>query len=447
MISAIKKIVHLESGRISTSAFIVGMGVLINGILSVLRNSLLASFFGASTNLDAYFAAFRIPDLIFVLIITGALSSIFIPHFSKYRAESQEKAWDFTTKIINGYLLFSALLAGILFWQMPLLMHWLVPGFEAGKIALAIYLARLLLLQPILLGVSAIIAGALQSLGKFFITSCAPIIYNLSIIFGIVVLSPRWGIHGVVMGVLIGACLHVILQTLVLVESGFHHKLRILSYKETADISRLVLPRFINILLIQTNLVLTLRFVSHLETGSIALFNFAFDIYSYPINLVITSLITASYPLLAKRFHTSPKEFKYLFLQIFGAIIFFASAFFLLFAFLGTPIVKYILQHGALHQQSAQVIGQILFSLSVGIVAGALLPYLVRICFILEDTTLPLLTSLLNTVLYFFLGPLFLTRYGVGGIALALSLSLWCDVLLLTILIFIKIFLPPKTKN
>jgi len=439
MVLSIKKLLTLESERIHASALIVGVGVFINGILSLVRNTLLASYFGASHNLDVYFTAFRIPDLIFVLIITGALSSVFIPHFSRYLNESREKAWDFTTKIINGYLLFGALLAGLLFWQMPTLMRYLVPGFESEKITLAVYLARLLLIQPILLGISSIISGALQSLGKFFITSCAPILYNVSIILGIVMLSPRFGITGVVVGVLIGAFLHLFLQMLILVWSGFRHKLRLLSFEEGMDIIRLVFPRFINILLVQANIILTLRFLSHLESGSIALFNLAFDIYTYPINLVVTSIITASYPMLARRFNASPEEFKRLFSRTFFAILFSASAFFLLFAFLGTPIVRYILQHGALAQESTEQIAQILFFLSIGLIANSLLPYLIRISFIFQNTTLPLLTSLLNTTIYIFLGPALLARYGINGIALALSLAIWCDVILLGVLILYKL--------
>ncbi|MBI5152993.1 MAG: hypothetical protein HZA36_00815 [Parcubacteria group bacterium] len=439
MISFIRKLLSFESERVHASAVIVGIGVFINGILSLLRNTLLASFFGASHDLDVYFAAFRIPDLIFVLIITGALSSIFIPHFSKYLNESREKAWDFTTKIINGYLLFGSLLACILFWQMPILMHYLVPGFGSEKTTLAIYLARLLLIQPILLGVSSIISGALQSFGKFFITSYTPILYNLSIILGIVVLSPRFGIEGVVFGVLMGACLHLFLQALVLIWSGFRHKLRLLSLKEAIDIARLVLPRFINVLLVQANIILTLRFLSHLDTGSITIFNLAFDIYTYPINLIVTSIITASYPVLARYFNTSSKEFIRLFLHTFRAILISSSALFLLFAFFATPIVRYILQHGALTQESTQKIAQILFFLSIGIVANSLLPYLIRISFIVQNTTLPLLASILNTSIYFFLGPILLARYGINGIALALSLAIWCDVILLSALILHKL--------
>ena len=242
-----------------------------------------------------------------------------------------------------------------------------------------------------------------------------------------------------VFGVLIGACLHLSLQILVLIWSGFHHKLRLLSLEEVGDIVRLVFPRFINVLLIQANIILTLRFLSHLETGSIALFNLAFDLYTYPINLVVTSIITASYPVLARRFNTSLVEFKHLFSRTLFAILFSASAFFLLFAFFGTPIVRYILQHGALGEVSTQKIAQILFFLSLGMVANSLLPYLVRISFIFQNTTLPLLTSILNTTLYFFLGPIFLIYYGINGIAMALSITIWCDVILLGTLILYKL--------
>ncbi len=431
MIQHIKKILHFESERVHYSALIVAGGTLLNGILSIIRNSLLASHFGVSTELDAYFAAFRIPDLIFVLMITGALSSIFIPSFAKHLKLSKDHAWEFTAKTMNGYILFGSLLAVMLSWNMPILMKWLVPGFDQEKLNLTIHLARLLLLQPILLGASSLITGALQTLHKFLITALAPLLYNIGIITGIVLFSPHYGVSGVVYGVLVGAILHIVFQSIILFGSGFRYSFRLLGFQECMDILKLVLPRTLNILLIQLNLVITMNFISHLTTGSVSLFNFAFDIYSYPINIATTSLIMASYPMLAKNFLESHERFKELFVKTFKNIILLTSLFFFMFAFLGQSIVKYALEYGALSSSATQTIWQVLLFLNVGIIASALLPYLVRISFILESTTLPLITSSLNTILYIILGPIFLKTYGLAGIALALSLSLWCDVILL----------------
>ncbi|MDE1970367.1 MAG: oligosaccharide flippase family protein [Patescibacteria group bacterium] len=433
------KLLHIESRSISASALTIGAGTLINGVLSIGRNILLAAHFGASSQLDAYFAAFRIPDLIFLLIITGGLSAVFIPTFSRELAESKEKAWEFAAKIINGYLLLSLVLAVVLLAMMPLLMHMLVPGFNKEKLDITIRLARLLLLQPILLGISSLASGALQTLNKFFITTIAPILYNLGIICGILFLSPFLGIQGVVFGVLLGALAHSTLQLIAFLGSGYNHKFRLLTLQELMGVIALALPRVLNIILIQINLVITLNFISHLANGSVAIFNFAYDMYNYPLNIFAISLITASFPALAKLYAQSKHKFAQLFFSTFKKLIGLGVLFFIMFAYGGEIIVRYFLQHGSLKPESAAAISAVLMYLNIGIVASALLPYLVRVSFILESTTTPLLTSLLNTGLYIILGPIFLQKYGLSGIAFALSTALWCDVGLLAVLMSYKI--------
>lgn len=439
MANSILRFFHFRTDNIRLSASLLVLGTLINGILSIVRNSLLAGRFGVSPELDAYFAAFRIPDLIFLLILTGGLSAAFVPLFSKHLAESKEKAWEFTSKVINGYLFLGLIVGIILFLWMPFFMKLLVPGFSEEKLRLTVYLSRFLLLQPLMLGVSSVVSGALHSLNKFFVTVFAPILYNVGIIVGIVFFSSQWGILGVVFGVLVGACMHLLLQARVFLGSGFRYSLRLLSVREIADIVRITLPRVVNIAFIQVNILVTLNLLSHLFEGAVSIFNFAFDIYNYPITIFVVSLITASYPSLAKLFYTSKGEFKTLFFKTLRSVLLLSVAIFFVFAFWSDTIVRYLLQYGSLKAQSATEIGALLFYLNFGIVASALLPFLVRISFILESTIIPLLTSLLNTGLYIVLAPLLLEHYGIRGVGIAFSLALWCDVGILSWIIIRRV--------
>src|SRR3989338_2824123 len=193
---------------------IAGAAVILAGasfaskILGLLRNRILAGAFGAGDTLDAYYAAFRIPDAIFQFVVLGALSAGFIPGFIELM-EKREDQWKVTATILNALLIFLALFSLLFILFAARLQPFIAPGFSGEKLAVTVQLARIMALGPIFLGISAVLSGVLQSYRRFVIYALAPLFYNLGIILVALLLVPIFGISGLALGVVVGAVLHM----------------------------------------------------------------------------------------------------------------------------------------------------------------------------------------------------------------------------------------------
>src|SRR3989344_1918508 len=207
-----KKILSHQSSSISSAAFTVAIFTVIGSLFSIFRNTLLAARFGAGEELDMYYAAFRIPDFIYSVFYLGVVSVLFLPIFNDLYAKNRDQAWRFFGAMMNWVLIMLGAAALVLLFAAPAIVKLMVPGFSPQQISIVANMTRLMLIQPIILGVSNIISGALQSFGRFAAASMGHISYNAGIIFGILVLVPSFGIYGLVGGVLVGAFLHLAMQ-------------------------------------------------------------------------------------------------------------------------------------------------------------------------------------------------------------------------------------------
>jgi putative peptidoglycan lipid II flippase len=199
----LSRIFHFQTKNITSAALILAGSSLISRILGLLRDRLLAGAFGASPNLDVYFASFRIPDFIYNILIAGGVVVALVPLFSEYFIKDKKEAWDFIDNTLNVFLfflIFVSLLVGIF---APLIIKIITPGFTQEQISLAVVLTRLLFLSPIFLGLSSIFSGILQYFNRFLAYGLAPVFYNLGIIFGIIFLAPFLGILGLLAGYLL----------------------------------------------------------------------------------------------------------------------------------------------------------------------------------------------------------------------------------------------------
>ncbi|HCP08889.1 MAG TPA: murein biosynthesis integral membrane protein MurJ, partial [Candidatus Moranbacteria bacterium] len=195
---------------VTAAAFIITVAGLASRTLGLLRDRFLASTFGAGDTLDVYYAAFRIPDLIYNLLILGALSAAFIPVFTGLISKDQkEDAWKAANGILNLSIFFIIIVSLILAVFAPYLMKVITPGFPAEKMEMVVSFTRIMFLSPLFLGISGIFGGILTSYKRFLIYSIAPILYNLGIIFGVLVLVRFMGPIGLAWGVVLGAFLHM----------------------------------------------------------------------------------------------------------------------------------------------------------------------------------------------------------------------------------------------
>jgi len=451
-----KRFFNLQTKSINSAAGILALSALLSRFLGLIRDWLLSGTFGAGWELDVYFAAFRLPDLVYNVLITGGIVVAFLPLFSEYFSLSKERAWQFTNNVLNAFLFLIISISLVLFLFTPFLVRLIAPGFGPEKLSLAILLTRLMFLGPILFGLSSVFSGILQYFNRFFIYALCPILYNLGIIFGIIFLVPRFGILGVALGVILGAALHFLIQVPSAIGCGFKYK-AIFSF--SSDLKRLfslMLPRTIATAGQQINLVVITAIASTLSAGSIVIFNFANNLQYFPIGIIGVSFATAMFPSLSRAWIKDKKdEFIESFSLAFCKILYFIIPVSILFFILRSHIVEIILRHGQFTQAQADLTAASLALFCLGIWALSLIPLVFRAFFSLQDTKTPTLIALasiiLNVGLSFYLTDLLGSGswelFSLKGDISVLGLPLAFSSAVIFQLVLLMIFLRRKIKG
>ncbi|MEK7065907.1 MAG: lipid II flippase MurJ [Patescibacteria group bacterium] len=300
----VQKIIALwekEWNGLHTAAYLIAGFTFVAQLLAIVRDRLLAHMFGAGSELDVYYAAFRIPDFLYVAIASLVSISVLIPFLAeRLRPENTEEA----KRFIRGAFTFFALTIGggslLAFFAVPALSNIWVPGFSEAQRDLFVSLTRLLLLSPILLGISSILGSVVQVYRKFFVYAIAPVVYNIGIILGIVLFADSFGMYGVAWGVVLGASLHLLIQLPVFFSHGFSLGFERLSLSELRNVISLALPRTIALSAANLSFISLIAAASFLADGSIAVFTFAFNLQSVPLAIIGVSYSIAAFPTLAR---------------------------------------------------------------------------------------------------------------------------------------------------
>ncbi|HEX6030060.1 MAG TPA: lipid II flippase MurJ, partial [Tepidiformaceae bacterium] len=244
-----------RTGGLAVAATIVAFGFVGSRLLGVVRSIVIANQFGTSADYEAYVVAFRIPDLIFQVLAGATLGSAFIPVFARlYRRENEARAWELASKVMTLITAATAALCLLAFLLAPWLVPLTAPGLDnEGK---AVFLTRFMLLSPLLFAMSGMVTGILNARQLFFLPALAPMLYNLAIIFGAVVLAEEWGINGLAAGVVIGAGLHLLVQVPGLVRERMKFRPSF-DWRDGAvrEVGRLMGPRVIGLAAAQLNFV------------------------------------------------------------------------------------------------------------------------------------------------------------------------------------------------
>jgi putative peptidoglycan lipid II flippase len=396
---------NFQTPKITVAAGILAVSSILSGILGGIRDYLLAKRFETGL-LDIYFVAFRIPDLVFNILIAGGIVVAFLPLFSEYFSENKEKAWQFTSNCLNIFLFLLIAITIILFLFTPFLVKMIVPGFPEEKLKETVFLTRLLFLSPIFLGLSTIFSGVLQYFNRFLIYSLCPIFYNLGIILGILVFSPHFGILGVVLGVILGAFLHFAIQIPSTLNCGFQYK-PLLKLKDPSikKFFLLMLPRTFGISAQQINLLIITAIASTLSLGAISVFTFANNFQNFIVGIVGTSFAIAAFPQFSRalaEFKKTPKileEFTKSFSTVFRQVLYLIIPLSFLIFFFRNQIINLWLRHGQFSSESAQLTAASLALFSFGLFALALIPLIFRAFFAFQDTKTPTLITLVSIVL------------------------------------------------
>ncbi|MDO8474044.1 MAG: murein biosynthesis integral membrane protein MurJ [bacterium] len=425
---------------VSGAAIILALSFLFSRILGIVRDRMLTGTFGAGKDLDAYMAAFRIPDFLYAFLVIWGLSAVFLPLFSEYMAQDKEKAWRFVNNMMGMYALFlgvGSLFAALFMRQ---LIAFVTPGFEGAQLETAVLLSRLMLIGPLFFAFSAITSGVLQYFQKFVAYALAPVVYNLSIIAGIVFLAPSFGVFGVAMGVVIGALLHFFIQVPTLLATGFSFRLGF-SFADPQVRKALLLsiPRTVAGVAHQLNIIIMVAFASFLSVGSITIFTIAEHMYYFPVGVIGVSLATAAFPLLSKA--GAAMDMKSFSLTLFsslwrvtGAALLAALLLFLL----REPLFRILYLSGGFTTENVKLAAAVFGVFTLGIVFQSVIPLLVRAFFALQNTIAPTVASVSSVLFNIVLAYVFLQLgWGIFALPWALVISGVFQCLLLSLLLFI----------
>lgn len=303
MVQKVFNLLNKEFEKLHEAAILIGLFAIGSQVLALVRDRSFTHTFGAGRDLDIYYAAFQIPDLLYTGIASLISATVLIPLLLKKSAEAESAVKDFLNSIVGGFLWAMVAVSTVVFFALPYISDILFGGFSPEQRADVAHLSRILLLSPILLGLSNIFGSVAQARRRFMMYALAPMLYNMSIIGGIFLLYPFFGMEGIVWGVVLGACLHVLIQVPVVLREGMFPKL--FAIPRMAFLREVVLlsfPRTISLSVHQFTIFILVLFASYMTEGSVSIFNFSMNLQSVPLSIIGVSYSVAVFPLLSRLF-------------------------------------------------------------------------------------------------------------------------------------------------
>lgn len=422
-----------SAGRVLAQAsLILTVAALASRLLGWVRLLVIGSQFGASRELDAYFAAFRIPDAIFQLVVAGALSAALIPVFQGYRAREQEReAWRLASSVINlvvialaGFSLLMAIFA-------PFIVPLITPGFDAPTTELTVRMTRIMLLSPVFIGMGAVVSGILNSYERFAVPAIAPLLYNLAIILSAIVLAPLMGVEGLAVGVAIGSLAHLVVQLPNLASVGQRYDLFVsLTHPGVRRVAWLMGPRTLGLAAVQINFLASTLLASGQPEGSVTAYNYAFQLMQVPVGVVGVSVAVALFPRLSRDAALGRvREVRRQLTTALRILLFIALPLTAVMTVLREPLTAVFFQYGLFSAQSTERTSVALLYFTLGLAAQSLVPVLARAFYALQDTRTPVIWAIVAVVLNVPLMAILVGPMGVGGLALALTVTATLEVI------------------
>ncbi len=412
--------------NILSAAFIIMITIILSQILGLVRQRLLVAFFGASNILGVYLASSRLPDLLFQIVIAGALSSAFIPVFSDYLGKQKyEEAYRVGSTLLCLGLISFFILGVILFVFADIFSKLMAPGFSPSQIILMAGLTRVIVFGELLFIIGSFFSAVLQSYSHFFIPGIAAALYNLGIIIGIVALYPVVGIFSAAYGVILGALIFVIIQIPLIKDVKFSFKPSF-NFRESGVIQvlKLMWPRTLSIAIFQLGTVITVTLVSFLPNPgrSYVIFDYAQTLAFAPVVLIGQAIAQAAFPVLSRE-KDRLDDFKTTFITSFNQMLYLVLPVSVLFLVLRIPIVRLVFGAAAFDWQATVQTGRTLALFSISIFAQALTYLVSRGFYALHDTKIPLIVGSATTILMLIFGVLFIFVYHQGVESLAIAFS------------------------
>ncbi|HVI69662.1 MAG TPA: murein biosynthesis integral membrane protein MurJ [Magnetospirillaceae bacterium] len=441
----VKRFFARAKGRLTvgTAASLLAASTLVSSVLGLYREKLLLSYYldTYAQGLDAYRVAFTIPDFMFFLLVSGALSVTLIPVLNeRLVAGNTKSAWELCSSLINLFAIATFVTSVlIIIFAEPLVQYLVAPGLDESTRGLAVSLMRVIAINPFLFSISTVLASMQQAIGRFFFFALAPMTYSLGIIFGILVLTNKitifgvtifeGGIMGVALGVVVGSILQLIVSSIGMKGVNFEYQFKIfwqnLGFRQ---VLKLLPARSFDQGIDYFNNLVEMNLASRLRAGSISVYHAATTLHMVPINLIGVAISTAAFPKMTERLAQGRKDLFRKELQTVLRVIIWLALPITAISFLGRGYIVSFLKVGGSNE-----IAGILSVLAVAILFRSVYHIASRSFYAQQDTRTPLYISigviLLNIALatYF----VFQTNLGVFGLAAAQSIVSVIEVLIL----------------
>ena len=419
-----------QQTNILSAAFVLMITVMISYILGLVKLRLLGSIFGLSDVVGIYITASKLPDFLFQIIISSALSTAFIPVFSDYLAKGRkEEAHQMASSLLMIGMVIFLILAVVLSLFAPFFLQFfnLGGGFSPDQLVLMTNLLRIILIGQVLFIVGTFFTALLQSYNHFFIPGLAAALYNLGIILGLIFFAPMFGIYSAAIGVIIGAFFFVIVQLPLIHKTGFRFR-PILKIRNPGVIAvgKLMGPRTIFSFISQFGGIIAVAFLSFLQSAgrSVAIFDYAQTLAFVPIALFGQTIAQAAFPVLSRE-KDNLEKFKQTFLTSFNQMLYVILPITVLLLVLRIPIVRLVFGADKVDWQATLLTGRTLAYFSVFICSQALIALVSRAFYALHNSKIPLIVGGISTGIMIILAYFFIVvnRFGVESLALAYSLA------------------------
>jgi putative peptidoglycan lipid II flippase len=419
---------------LARAGIVVSGAFLISRLLGYVRFVIIGNSGLLAGELDTFFAAFRLPDLIFQLVAAGALSSALIPIVSALLAGGEEShAWRVVSTVVNLMLIALAILAVGLFILAPVVMRAITPGFGPAQLEVTVELTRTMLLAPIFLALGAVATSVLNSGGRFAAAALAPIVYNLVIIVAALTLVEPFGVEGLAIGVVAGSLGHLLVQLRPLARLGFRYTPRIEGRDPQARKAlQLMAPRAIGLGATQITFIVVTALATTVGVGALADFSFAFALLQIPLGIIGVPLGVVVLPTLSRDAAVGHEvSFATVLTRALRLLVYVMVPITALTVIVRQPVVEILFGGGRISQPDLDLIASTLGFFAIGLTAHALIAVLARGFYARQDTLTPVLAAIAAVAINCSLAIVLVEPYGLQGIALAIAAAAWIEALAL----------------
>jgi putative peptidoglycan lipid II flippase len=423
---------------IARAGLIVTFLFLVSRILGYVRTVAIAASVRDIGELGPFFAAFRIPDFLFQLVAAGALSSALIPVVSALFATDEDaRAWRVVSTVTTLMLSALLVLAAVVLLVAPQLVAFIAPGFDAAELAQTTELTRIMVLSPLLLAAGSVATSALNARGRFAASGMAPLVYNLAIILGAVVLVPLFGIRGLAYGVVAGAAGHVLVQLPTLARIGARIRPRLELGDPQARLALLLMaPRAIGLGATQVVFLVMTSLATTLGDQALAVFNFAFSLLQIPIGVIGVPLGVVLLPSLAREAATGGMEaFRRLLVRGLSMLGYVMIGLAVLGIVVSTDVVRLLFGFAHIGEGAITATALTLAAFLVGLTAHSLIAVLARAFYALQDTRTPVMAALVAVVVNVVVANALVGPLGLQGLAIAIAVAAWLETVTLVVLL------------